>query len=124
MIGRFSHLGEYRELFRKREVLQCLSGGALALLSWAWAERGLEPAWAAMALGLAAVAVNGLPIVWGAAQGLLQRRVNVDDVALGITDAIQGEVLTAAVWPSHGLGSNWRRPSSVRSGAPSSPLRP
>ncbi len=99
MIGRFSHLGEYRELFRKREVLQCLSGGALALLSWAWAERGLEPAWAAMALGLAAVAVNGLPIVWGAAQGLLQRRVNVDElVALAITASlIQGEVLTAAV---------------------------
>lgn len=99
MIGRFSRLGEYRDLFQRREALQCLAGGLLALSSYVWEARGLEPAWAALALGLASVALTGLPIVWGAAKGLWERRVNVDElVALAITASlIQGEVLTAAI---------------------------
>jgi len=99
MIGRFSKLGEYRELFQKREVLQCLTGGVLALSAFVWQSQGFAPAWAGLALGLAAVALTGLPIVWGAVQGLLERRVNVDElVALAIiASLIQGEVVTAAV---------------------------
>jgi Cd2+/Zn2+-exporting ATPase len=100
MIGRFSRLGEYRELFGRREALQCLAGGALALASHLCASQRLGPAWAATALAWASVALTGLPIVWGAAHGLLaERRVNVDElVALAITASIiQGEILTAAV---------------------------
>lgn len=99
MIGRFSKLGEYRELFQRREAVQCLSGGVLALAAFVWESQGIAPAWAGLALGLAAVALTGLPIVWGAVQGLMERRVNVDElVALAIiASLIQGEVVTAAV---------------------------
>lgn len=99
MIGRFSKLGEYRELFQKREVLQCLTGGVLALAAFVWQSQGFAPAWAGLALGHAAVALTGLPIIWGAVQGLMERRVNVDElVALAIiASLIQGEVVTAAV---------------------------
>lgn len=99
MIGRFSKLGEYRELFQRRETVQCLSGGALALAAFVWESQGIAPAWAGLALGLAAVALTGLPIVWGAVQGLMERRVNVDElVALAIiASLIQGEVVTAAL---------------------------
>ncbi|HWR03371.1 MAG TPA: cation-translocating P-type ATPase [Humidesulfovibrio sp.] len=99
MIGRFSKLGEYQELLQQRETLQCLAGGGFALASYLWESFGLAPAWAAQVLALAAVALTGLPIIWGAAQGLMERRVNVDElVALAITASlIQGEILTAAI---------------------------
>ncbi len=99
MIGRFSKLGEYRELLQQREALQCLAGGGFALASYLWGASGLSPAWTAQGLALCAVALTGLPIIWGAVQGLMERRVNVDElVALAITASlIQGELLTAAV---------------------------
>jgi len=99
MIGRFSNLGEYRELFQKREALQCLAGGLLALAAYVWEAQELAPAWAGLTLGLAATALTGLPIIWGAAQGLMERRVNVDElVALAIAASlVQGEVVTAAL---------------------------
>ena len=68
MIGRFASLGAYRGLFSMRAFSLCLGGGGLALAAFlvgqADGPRGL-----AVALGLAAVAVNGLPIVLEAAQG-------------------------------------------------------
>jgi Zn2+/Cd2+-exporting ATPase len=99
MIGRFSKLGEYHELLQQRETLQCLVGGGFALASYLWGSFGLAPAFAAQGLALVAVALTGLPIIWGAAQGLMERRVNVDElVALAITASlIQGELLTAAI---------------------------
>jgi Cd2+/Zn2+-exporting ATPase len=52
-----------------------------------------------IALALASVALNGAPIIWGAIQGLLERKVNVDElVSLAIIAALlEGEFLTAAV---------------------------
>jgi len=99
MIGRFSHLGEYRELFQRREVIQCLTAGLLAASSYVWEAAGLAPGWAALALALVSVLLTGVPIIWGAAKGLFERRVNVDElVALAIAASLaQGEVLTAAV---------------------------
>ncbi|MFP5258343.1 MAG: heavy metal translocating P-type ATPase [Acidobacteriota bacterium] len=98
MIGRFSSLGDYRELFSFKDFALCLAGGGLALAAYLV---GLSdwPAWLAMVLGLGAVAVNGLPIVIEAAKGVLERRVNVDElVSIAIVASLlQGEVLTAAV---------------------------
>lgn len=98
MIGRFSSLGEYKELMGSRELLLCLGGGALALAAFLWEWAGLSPAWLATLLALAAVAINGLPIVLEAARGLWQRQVNVDElVSLAIVASLlQGEFLTAA----------------------------
>lgn len=99
MIGRFSQLGVYRELVRSRYFYRIAFAGALALASYLWdrATGGLSPV--GIALALASVALNGAPIIWGAVQGILERKVNVDElVSLAIVAALlEGEFLTAAV---------------------------
>jgi Cd2+/Zn2+-exporting ATPase len=97
MIGRFSRLGAFQGLFRYREFVRCLAGGGLALAAFL-VEEADGPRLAVLGLGLASLALNGLPIVIGAAKGLVARRVNVDElVSLAILAALaQGEVITAA----------------------------
>ena len=77
MIGRFSSLGAYKGLFALKEFVLCLAGGGLAVAAFI-----LQPAsglsWPAVLLGLASVAINGLPIIVGAVRGVMERRVNVD----------------------------------------------
>ncbi len=98
MIGRFSKLGAYQELFNLKAFRLCLLGGALALAAFAWQWSGQTPAWPGLGLALAAVALNGAPIIWEAAQGLWRRQVNVDElVSLAILASLfQGEFLSAA----------------------------
>ncbi|WP_300157175.1 cation-translocating P-type ATPase [Solidesulfovibrio sp.] len=98
MIGRFSSLGAYKGLFAFKELALCLAGGVLALAAYlVRPETG--PVWPSVLLGLLSVAINGLPIVIGAVRGVMERRVNVDElVSLAILASLaQGEVLTAAV---------------------------
>jgi Cd2+/Zn2+-exporting ATPase len=99
MIGRFSTIGKYKDLFTFKELGVCLAGGALALGSFLWEWRDMSPPSIAVALALASVAVNGLPIIREAAKGLWKRQVNVDElVSLAIAASLlQGEYLTAAV---------------------------
>jgi Zn2+/Cd2+-exporting ATPase len=99
MIGRFSSLGAYKELFSLREFYLCLGGGVLALASFLLGRTENPVAWIALALGVAAVAINGLPIIGGAARGIWERRVNVDElVSIAIiASLLQGEILTAAI---------------------------
>jgi Zn2+/Cd2+-exporting ATPase len=99
MIGRFSSLGAYRELFSLKEFYLCVSGGGLALASFYLGRQESWPDWLTLALGLGAVAINGLPIVWGAAKGIWAREVNVDElVSIAIVASLlQGEILTAAI---------------------------
>lgn len=99
MIGRFSNLGAYKELVTAREFGLCLGGGVFALAGYLWGFAGFVPAWIGVVLALAAVAVNGLPIIRGALEGLMQRQVNVDElVSLAIAASLlQGEFVTAAV---------------------------
>lgn len=98
MIGRFSRLDAYRGLFAIKELALCLAGGVLALAAYLVAPAS-GPSMLSVLLGLLAVALNGLPIVVGAARGVMERRVNVDElVSLAILASLaQGEVLTAAV---------------------------
>ena len=99
MIGRFATLGVYRELFVFRDFQVCLAGGGLALAGFLWEVFGLAWAWPVLVLYAGSIGLNGGPIIWGAIQGLLERRVNVDElVSLAlIACLIQGELLTAAV---------------------------
>jgi len=99
MIGRFASPGAYKDLVDLKEFTSCALGGVLALGSWMWGHFGWQPAGMAMALAVASVLVNGLPIVWGALRGLFEKRLNVDElVSLAIVASmIQGEYLTAAV---------------------------
>jgi len=102
MIGRFSSIGEYKELLTKGDGLRCAAAGLLALgaaLAGQYAPGLHWPQWVPQALALASAALTGGPIMYGAARGLLERRVNVDElVALALAASIfQGEFLTAAV---------------------------
>ena len=99
MIGRFSKLGVYQELFRLRDFYITFAAAILALLSY-FIDYGNQStsSWG-NAFALISVAINGFPIIWGALKGLVRREVNVDElVSLAIiASLIQGEFLTAAV---------------------------
>ena len=99
MIGRFSKLGVYQELFRLRDFYLAFAAAILALLSFIIDYGQPSPSFWGIALALISVAVNGSPIIWGAIKGLMNREVNVDElVSLAIiASLIQGEYLTAAV---------------------------
>jgi Cd2+/Zn2+-exporting ATPase len=129
MIGRFSKLGVYQELFRSRDFYIAFSAGCLALASYIVDYSSLSPSIHenlfplitnaitevlggsivdfdsrspsvyGIVLALFSVAINGLPIIWGAIKGLAERSVNVDElVSLAIVASlIQGEFLAAAV---------------------------
>ena len=99
MIGRFSKLGVYQELFRLRDFYLAFAAAVLALLSFMIDFGDQSTSFYGNSLALISVAVNGSPIVWGAVRGLLDREVNVDElVSLAIVASlIQGEFLTAAI---------------------------
>ncbi len=99
MIGRFSRLGVYRELFKLKDFYITFAAALLALGSYLVDRGQAGPSYLGMALALISVAANGLPIILGAFKGLIKREVNVDElVSLAIiASLIQGEFLTAAV---------------------------
>ena len=99
MIGRFTKLGVYEELFRLRDFYIALSAGVLALASFMIDPGHQDPSKLGMSLAIVSVTINGLPIIWGAVKGLMNRQVNVDElVSLAIiASMIQGEFLAAAV---------------------------
>jgi Cd2+/Zn2+-exporting ATPase len=99
MIGRFSKLGVYRELMRSSDFVRTLAAGALALASYVWDRHSGAATPIGMGLALLSITINGVPIIWGAVTGVLQRKVNVDElVSLAIiASLLQGEFLTAAV---------------------------
>ena len=99
MIGRFSKLGVYQELFRLKDFYYAFAAAILALLSFMIDYGNQLPSLSGNALGLISVAINGSPIIWGAIRGIIDRKVNVDElVSLAIiASLIQGEFLTAAV---------------------------
>ena len=99
MIGRFSKLGVYQELFRLRDFYITITAAFLALISFLIDRQAPSPSLAGNAFALLSVAINGFPIIWGAAKGLIKKEVNVDElVSLAIiASLVQGEFLTAAV---------------------------
>jgi len=99
MIGRFSKLGVYQELFRLRDFYITFAAAILALLSYLIDYGNQSTSFWGNVFALISVAINGFPIIWGAIKGLVRREVNVDElVSLAIiASLIQGEFLTAAV---------------------------
>ena len=98
MIGRFSELGVYHELASSREFYRVLLAGLLGLVSYLLDRGSGSASSLGMALALASLTLNGVPIVWNAIRGLVQRQTNVDElVSIAIiASASQGEFLTAA----------------------------
>ncbi|UCD33514.1 MAG: cation-translocating P-type ATPase, partial [Desulfobacterales bacterium] len=99
MIGRFSKLGVYQELFRLRDFYISLAAAFLALISYIIDYGDQSTSSMGNAFALISVAINGLPIIWGAIEGIIDRELNVDElVSLAIiASLIQGEFLSAAV---------------------------
>lgn len=99
MIGRFSKLGVYQELFRLKDFYISIIAAILALLSYLIDYGSPSANMWGNTLALTSVAINGFPIIWSATKGLLNREVNVDElVSLAIVASlIQGEYLTAAI---------------------------
>jgi len=97
MIGRFSKLGVYQELFKLRDFYLAFAAAVLALLSFIIDYRHPSGSTFGDALALISVTINGSPIIWGAVKGLIKKEVNVDElVSLAIiASLIQGEFLTA-----------------------------
>jgi Cd2+/Zn2+-exporting ATPase len=99
MIGRFSRLGVYQELIRSRDFYFTFIAAGLALLSYIIDYGQQSFSLIGNALALTSVAINGAPIIWGAVKGLIERKINVDElVSLAIVASLlQGEFITAAV---------------------------
>ena len=99
MIGRFSKLGVYRELFKLRDFYLACAAAILALISFSIDYGHENTSIIGNTLAIISVVINGTPIIWGAVKGLIEREVNVDElVSLAIiASLIQGEFLTAAV---------------------------
>jgi Cd2+/Zn2+-exporting ATPase len=102
MIGRFTKLGVYEELLQSRDFIKVGGGALLALAGFMlgrYVPQFQGQTLLSQGLILASVAINGLPVIVGAVRGLLERRVNVDELlALAIIACLlNGELLTAAV---------------------------
>lgn len=98
MIGRFAHPGHFRELLSLKEFY-LTSAGALLITS-SYILNKLQPDYIlSPILALAALAILGGPIIWGAVTGLWARQLNVDElVSLAmVASVIIGEYLSAAV---------------------------
>ncbi len=99
MIGRFTRLGVYEELLQSRDFLKVGFGALLAFVGFLVENFAPDLIMVSRMLILASVAINGLPVIIGAVRGLLEKRVNVDELlSLAIiASLVAGEFLTAAV---------------------------
>jgi len=99
MIGRFSKLGVYRELFRGKDILRVIIGGLLALAGFIINQYQAAFSVIGDVLIIVSVGINGLPIIWEAVIGLVKKQINVDElVSIAIVAClISGDYLSAAV---------------------------
>ena len=96
----FSDLWQtYRPLVRSSHFRTVAATGVLIIAAWLVSLAGVEVPYLAEGLALAAVAIGGLGIVWGALQGLRQRQVNVDELVsiAVIASVLAGEYLSAGL---------------------------
>ena len=114
MVGRFSDLSVYKDIFSSRDFARILAGGALIPVGFYLARLGSpDTGLARPELGIPlpsgealfnmllilSVAINGLPIVFGALKGIVARKVNVDElVSIAIVACLlNGNLIEAAL---------------------------
>ena len=96
----FSDLWQtYGPVVRSSHFRTVAATGVLILAAWLVSLVGIDVPYLATGLALAAVAIGGLGIVWGALQGLWQRQVNVDELVsiAVIASVLAGEYLPAGL---------------------------
>ena len=99
MIGRFSNLGAYEDLLKSSDFFKIGFAGLLAMVGFIAGKYGNGYLLISQIFILISVAINGLPIIVEAIKGLIEKRVNVDELlAIAIIACLAGgEFLTAAV---------------------------
>ena len=82
MIGRYSDLSVYKEIFSSEDFIRTGLGAALIPIALAAGFfMGTGPGlWISELLLLASIAVNGFPIVLSAVKGIAKRQMNVDEL--------------------------------------------
>jgi len=80
MIGRFSKLGSYNELFDLKKAFRLGFGGLLALLGYFVSGDETHVNFLGQVLMISSICVNGIPIIWGAIQGIVKKQINVDEL--------------------------------------------
>lgn len=98
MIGRFANLGAYEDLLQSSDFLKVGFAGLLAFAGFIIGDYTTYTV-ISQSFILASVAINGLPIIVEAGRGLIEKRVNVDELlAIAIIACLaSGEFLSAAV---------------------------
>lgn len=108
MVGRYGDLAVYKEIFNSADFIKVAFGGLLIPVAFGISQIekletiriwGAQGTWIVSIIFLLSVAINGLPIVWEAIQGLLKKKINVDElVSLAIIACIlNGNFLEAAM---------------------------
>ena len=99
MIGRHSDLTVYKEIFKSSDFIKIAFGGMLIPITLGISKiSGNNSSLLISALLLISVAINGIPIVLEAIQGLIKKKINVDElVSIAIIAClINGNFLEAA----------------------------
>ncbi len=88
MVGRFSDLSVYREIFSSSDFMKIAMGGLLIPIALLINQSGIvhnlsilpKPELLLQIILLLSIAVNGLPIILDAIKGVVQKKVNVDEL--------------------------------------------
>jgi Cd2+/Zn2+-exporting ATPase len=87
-------LSRYRSVLTSQEAVAAAVTALLTLVSWGAYLAGAPPTIVAV-LGIAGALAGGLPIAWGAVQGLIRREMNVDEL---VTLAIAAALIVGEYW--------------------------
>jgi Cd2+/Zn2+-exporting ATPase len=87
-------LSRYRGVLASQEAIAAAVTALLTLVSWGAYLAGAPPTIVAV-LGIAGALAGGLPIAWGAVQGLIRREMNVDEL---VTLAIVAALIVGEYW--------------------------
>ena len=99
MIGRHSDLSVYKEIFKSSDFLKIAFGGMLIPITLGLSKlSGNHTSLIISGLLLLSVAINGMPIIKEAFQGVIKKKINVDElVSIAIIAClINGNFLEAA----------------------------
>ena len=99
MIGRHSDLSVYKEIFKSSDFLKIAFGGMLITITLGLSKlSGNHTSLIITGLLLLSVAINGMPIIKEAFQGVIKKKINVDElVSIAIIAClINGNFLEAA----------------------------
>jgi Cd2+/Zn2+-exporting ATPase len=99
MLGRFANIQRYRSVLRSIDFCRIFAAGLMIGTGFILGQISRSDLWWLDLFPLTALVLTGGPIVWGALQGLVRCRINVDElVSIAIVATlVLGEYTTAAI---------------------------